>query len=439
MGAEFQEAFSRFQAARRGGLASYDLQRQQANLLPLKGLEAQAGLAQDPGVRQSILQNPALAKILGLTPQTMEPYVNAPTATAGTAASPLRGPSDVLAGTRRGLPPPVATNDSVDRFLKLAQGNRMNVEANRILGLGQGGMGAGAPEGFVELGRTVDPITGGLKVKYGPPPVRTVTSDTLDPRDAKPYRPGKGPAGEYVDVKRAPGAGKLGESIQRAKSGRIGLQRLLEPRGESGKRPVDIVPDFSGPGILNTLNRSVTGSIDVPLTGKNVGTAYLQNIARDKQNPDSQSAQEILAAAGAITNLVKGFGDAANVAVPEEARLQEAFIPGYGDSPGVGGSAETKVKIAMAMLDDIVAAAEKNPNLTAGEVAAIMGKGFAAAGLDAPTPKEGFDPSAVVGGKITTAAGDATGTNPAAGRGTGPTSDIEKSLLRKYGPGAGAP
>ena len=286
---------------------------------------------------------------------------------------------------------------------------------------------------------------GGFQVeKIGPsgptiarPKSKTYEAGTLGP-DGKPLQPGfDATTGEQVRVKRPAGVGKIGESIQRAKSGRIGLQRLLEPRGTSGKRPVDIIPDFSGGGVMNTLNRSVVGSIDVPLTGKNVGTAYLQNIARDKENPDSQAAQEILAASGAITNLVKGFGDAANVAVPEEARLQEAFIPGYGDSPGVGGSAETKVKIAMAMLDDIVAAAEKNPNLTAGEVAAIMGKGFAAAGLDAPAPKAGYDPNAVVGGEIAAAAGGspsgAAVQGPTDGRGAGPTSDIEQRLLKKYG------
>lgn len=358
----------------------------------------------------------------------MEPYVNAPTRTAGSIPSPLRGPSDTLAGVKRGLPPVVETDESVTRLFKSAQARNMNALAGiyEAAGVkGGGGMGDLQLEKIGPSGPTL-----------GRPKSKTYEAGTLGP-DGKPIQPGfDATTGEQVRVKRPAGAGKIGESIQRAKSGRVTLERLLTPWGPSNKRPVDIVPDFSGPGVMNTLNRSVVGSLGVPLTEKNVGTAYLQNIARDKQNPDSESAQEILAAAGAITNLVKGFGDAANVAVPEEARLQEAFIPSYGDSPGVGGSAETKVKIAMQMLDDIVAAAEKNPNLTAGEVAAIMGKGFAAAGLDAPAPKDGYDPNAVVGGQIAAAAGSASGAQvagPTDGRGAGPTSDIEQRLLQKYG------
>jgi hypothetical protein len=413
MGAEFMETFSRFQAARRGGLANYDLQRAQANLMPLKQAELTAGLQQAPEVRAS----PQALSLLGLQGPP----------TQGAAGALTGGPSAMdrfltnvqqgrpVSGQPSDLPRTVETDSSVTRLLKGAQARQLNSLAGiyESLGIGTpGGQGGGAGGG----GFQVEKI-GPSGPTIARPKSKTYDAGTLGP-DGKPLQPGYDKTtGEEVRVKRPAGVGKIGESIQRAKSGRITLERLLTPRGPGNKRPVDVVPDFSGPGMLNTLNRSVVGSIGVPMTDKNVGTAYLQNIARDKQNPDSESAQEILAAAGAITNLVKGFGDAANVAVPEEARLQEAFIPGYGDSPGVGGSAETKVKIAMQMLDDIVAAAEKNPNLTAGEVAAIMGKGFAAAGLDAPAPKEGYDPSAVVGGEIAAAAGSngaaaATGTTP---------------------------
>lgn len=275
--------------------------------------------------------------------------------------------SGLEVGAPGDLPPPALTNDAADRAYKLAQANQL---AAMTQALGTGGLQP--PAGMVPKGWSIDPTTGKQRYDYGPAELTTLPTGT----QIAPGRTAQG--GEIIGSKQVAvtpgkaGAIQVGAQVSRAKSAIEQLQLMLRPDA-NGKRPVDIFPDMSGDGLLAMAGRTIGGRIKIPLTeGYTTGQGWLDNVRNDKQNPDAPLATTINSARGGVVNIVKGFGDAANIADAEQERLLNAFFPTLGDSPGLGGSAEGKVRAGIEQLTMIVRRLEEGQIRTPAELRAVL-------------------------------------------------------------------
>jgi len=256
---------------------------------------------------------------------------------------------------------------------------------------------------------STDITTGRTTIQSEVPQVRQVDPGTLRP-DGKPYQPGDtGPRGEPIEVKPVRGAGtgaiQIGAQIKRIDAALQQVDQIMT-RGKDGKRAIDVLPNFSEGASGSVINQIPGGNMlarsgvlgALPVPGGNFGDAYLRNIANDKNNPDAPKATQILAMRGAIVNIVKAFGDAANIADAEQERLIQAFLPAFGNSPDAGGSAEEKLLFLRTSLENIQKALASGEVKTAGELRNVLsqtvGMPLGARGADDPKFREDAAPVA---------------------------------------------
>lgn len=316
--------------------------------------------------------------------------------------------SGLEVGAPGDLPPPALTNDAADRAYKQAQVEEMQRRAQFMQQFLGGGTLQG-PNGMQPRSSSYDATTGRLTINSEVPQVRQVDPGTLRP-DGKPYQPGDtGPRGEPIEVKPVRGAGtgaiQIGAQIKRIGAALQQVDQIMT-RGKDGKRAIDVLPNFSEGASGSVINQIPGGNMlarsgvlgALPVPGGNFGDAYLRNIANDKNNPDAPKATQILAMRGAIVNIVKAFGDAANIADAEQERLIQAFLPAFGNSPDAGGSAEEKLLFLRTSLENIQKALASGQVKTAGELRNALSQTFGtplgARGTDDPKYRDDAAPIA---------------------------------------------
>lgn len=308
--------------------------------------------------------------------------------------------SGLEVGAPGDLPPPALTNDAADRAYKLAQVDELQRRAQFMQQFLGGGTLQG-PNGMQPRSMSYDATTGRLTINSEVPQVRTVDDTTINPVTKKPYQPGDtGPRGEPLEIKQGKGtaAVQVNAQLKRIVAARQSIAQVRERRAD-GSTALGVLPNFSqgATGSIindipfgNTLARSgALGNFQIPLTGGlKFGDAYLNDIARDLTNPQRKDAQTLLSMRGAVVNIVKAFGDAANIADAEQERIIAAFLPMFGDSPGDGGSADEKLLFLDKSLQQIQDALQSGQIQTAGQLREALG---AATGLSL-APRASDDP-----------------------------------------------
>ena len=393
-------------------VALQGIRRAQEQEAALQNATGRAAALQAPEVRAALPQNPQLAGALGLRgpaiPSAASMLTGNRTGPDAQARLQMVAARGQTAGMPSDTPPAVMTDNAADRAYKLAQVDELQRRAQFMQQFLGGGTLQG-PNGMQPRSMSYDPVTGRMTINSEVPQVRQVDPGTLRP-DGKPYQPGDtGPRGEPIEVKPVRGAGtgaiQIGAQMKRIDAALQQVDQIMT-RGKDGKRAIDVLPNFSEGASGSVINQIPGGNMlarsgvlgALPVPGGNFGDAYLRNIANDKNNPDAPKATQILAMRGAIVNIVKAFGDAANIADAEQERLIQAFLPAFGNSPDAGGSAEEKLLFLRTSLENIQKALASGEVKTAGELRNVLsqtvGMPLGARGADDPKFREDAAPVA---------------------------------------------
>lgn len=389
-------------------VALQGIRRAQEQEAALQNATGRAAALQAPEVRAALPQNPQLAGALGLRgpaiPSAASMLTGNRTGPDAQARLQMVAARGQTAGMPSDTPPAVMTDNAADRAYKLAQVGELQRRA-QFMQQYMGGLQG--PNGMQPRSSSYDATTGRLTINSEVPQVRQVDPGTLRP-DGKPYQPGDtGPRGEPIEVKPVRGAGtgaiQIGAQIKRIGAALQQVDQIMT-RGKDGKRAIDVLPNFSEGASGSVINQIPGGNMlarsgvlgALPVPGGNFGDAYLRNIANDKNNPDAPKATQILAMRGAIVNIVKAFGDAANIADAEQERLIQAFLPAFGNSPDTGGSAEEKLLFLRTSLENIQKALASGEVKTAGELRNVLsqtvGMPLGARGADDPKYRDDAAP-----------------------------------------------